>query len=584
MHYLAPVVTDIQAQPVPTAGGTVTLVGSNFGPSTETSNNVVITYGGNPCTIVSGDHTTVACYVSAGTGGNYDVAVTVGPGVNTSPATFTDVSTISYVAPEITDITQDIPTSGGPATITGSDFGTDKTALTVEVNGSPVNVAYALGSSVVVDIPVGTGAFYGVSVTAGPTDHKQSATFATGAPLGTSYGAPMVYKITPPDEETSGGVLSITGVNFGADSNTIHVYLVGSGVCEVQENPTHEQVVCLVPPGTGAPYDLLISVGPVGNARNNTNTTAFRYDAPVVTDVAGLSVSTLGGSITFTGSNFGSSTSTVWVTFGDTNQYTCTPFAVSDHVLACDVPAGVGANFPITIVVGPADVAELRQNATGLDSTFINYIEPSISSVANDVPTAGGPLTILGQGFGSRSEDVSVIFYHAATIPNGEQGTPCAVDSVTDDQILCTVPASTGQTYYLTVTAGPSLVEAYSQNSGSTATVPFHYVRADIQSVSGSPVPTEGGSLTIHGSNFGSSKDTISVTYGSSSCAPSEAGDDYFVCDITAGSGATYDLTVKVGPAGNEWTATGTAEFGYAGNVIYFVFFPFFFFLPLPCL
>lgn len=554
---------------MPTIGGVISLTGTNFGPSAESATNVKVTYGGNVCAVepANSGHTLIVCDVPAGTGAGYVVDVTVGPDTNTQAAEFAGAHTISYAGPAVSSVPQDISTRGARITLQGSNFGTNLADVRVFLDEQPLNVAGGDNTHIVVDIPAGTGLYYPLRVDIGPTGYDTNATF--GVQTGISYGEPIIFQITPPEDETSGGVMTINGLNFGSSINTINIYIVGVGSCDVEIPPTQEQVICQVPPGTGAPYDLLISVGPIGNARNNTNATAFSYDAPSVFGVHGLPVPTTGGIISLVGNNFGASTSTAWITFGDSDEYSCEPQTVSKTLIICQVPAGTGNAFPLKVVVGPAADSVLRQNATQPGGPYtISYAAPTLSGVSDDVPTAGGLLSISGASFGTVKADVSVVFYPTST-PSG-QSVNCPVSDVTDGIIVCSIPKGTGQTYYLFVSVGPALAEAHTQD---TSYIIFHYAQPSVVGISGSPVPTSSGQLSIYGSNFGDAKLLIKATFSfesaTVSCDVTDAGDSYFVCSTPLASGLSHTLAITVGPTSNEWTAAGVpTTFAYAAPTL----------------
>lgn len=563
---LAPSVTSIVGSPVKTSGHTITIGGTNFGPSYL---DATVKFGPSSvvCTLdpTGFEQTQIVCNVPAGTGQNYALSVEIGPEAgNTQFATFEGASTISYASPVVTGITQDISTEGGIATITGRNFGSDDDEVTVHLNGVLVS-GISVGDTVITfPVPAGTGAYYPVSVSVGPAPNAADATFETSQ-TGTSYAHPSISHIYPPEEGTEGGVMTIIGDNFGTSVSTINIYIVGAGVCVVTQNPTDQVVTCEVPPGTGAPYDLLLSVGPVGNAQNSTNPDAFKYEDPVVESIHGVPVPTTGGVITLAGSNFGSLTSTAWVTFGDTYEFSCGVQAARQTTLECLVPPGTGTDYKIKVTVGPAADSPLIQFATPA-SIKISYEKPVIDSVETHLPTTGGFVTVMGSGFGTDSSVVTATYSAAGPVRStGSISCGIAPGDVQDGQIICSVGAGTGKVYYLSVVVGPADHTQSAENTGQ-----FGYLQPIVDGVSGTPLDTTGGSLSIYGSNFGATKTEIIATYnsGGSSCEVTDAGHDYFLCDISAGSGKSYDLTITVGPLLNTWGVSGEAKFGFTGLCI----------------
>lgn len=126
----------VSSTTAPTTGGQITISGSSFGP---TGTSVCVLIAGQTCSDGSVTaHTTITCTVSAGTGSDQVVEVTIPcPGGQTSSKTIFSYSGLcvstfffSLVAPSITSVTS-APTQGGSVTITGLNFGPSSSGMSV---------------------------------------------------------------------------------------------------------------------------------------------------------------------------------------------------------------------------------------------------------------------------------------------------------------------------------------------------------------------------------------------------------------------------------------------------------------------
>jgi len=140
--YQNPTVSSITS--VPTAGGTVTITGTNFGPagsaalSASAGGSIVV--AGKACTsgTVSVAHTKITCTQLEGTGGGKDVTVTV----STLSSGTTGNGKFSYELPTIS--TKSLGSFlGYTTTFTGSNFGLLDTALTVTITPSAGGASFA---------------------------------------------------------------------------------------------------------------------------------------------------------------------------------------------------------------------------------------------------------------------------------------------------------------------------------------------------------------------------------------------------------------------------------------------------------
>ncbi|HYD49457.1 MAG TPA: IPT/TIG domain-containing protein [Terriglobales bacterium] len=201
-------------------------------------------------------------------------------------------------------------------------------------------------------------------------------------------------------------------------------------------------------------------------------------------------------------------------------------------------PPGEGKRLPVSV----------QRGAATSNVVYFDYLSPTIASLnATTAPAAGDvTLTISGGNFGSQPS-VSIGDY------------PCNVSSKTHNLIHCTVSAGQG-------TALPLIVRT---PAGVSNTVLFSYEALiggpEVSQISPASGPTLGGTtLTINGSNFGTSG--ASVTIGPWSCPVSSQTPNQIICTTTSGSGHDLAVIVRVGPTAStnsvRWSYNSPLLFG----------------------
>jgi hypothetical protein len=129
--YNSPIVSTVAPNSVPTSSlVSVTLVGSNFGPNSPQNDPAAVKVGLSSGTVISrsSEHASLTLRPSSGTGMLRTVFVTVSNLVNSLTASF------SYSAPTISSVVPSVVKhSGSTITITGTNFGTDASLLSVQI-------------------------------------------------------------------------------------------------------------------------------------------------------------------------------------------------------------------------------------------------------------------------------------------------------------------------------------------------------------------------------------------------------------------------------------------------------------------
>lgn len=332
LNYNPPAVTSISS--VSTDGGTAIIVGKNFGPTgTALSVSVnSVTYTG----ITAINHTTCSVNVGSGVGSNYPVSVTV------AGQTSLSLNLFAYRPPVMTSSSVILPTMG-PSTviITGQNFGTVNGLVNVSLNG--VNCGGVLiYNSTYLTCSVSNGAG-GINLPASITVGNQMTT----NPSFFSFQPPLISSVTPVG--TNGGIINITGSNFGNNVQLVTV-TVGAVTCSpVSLVISHTLLQCNLPGGTGSAA-LTVTV----NGQSNSVYT-YTYSPPSVTFTS--QPSTIGDTLTITGLNFGSTLADISVTrctnvqFNTVNSINCTVSSGSGEVnimshIVCDrqLQSGIGSD------------------------------------------------------------------------------------------------------------------------------------------------------------------------------------------------------------------------------------------------
>ena len=258
--------------------------------------------------------------------------------------------------------------------------------------------------------------------------------------------------------------------------------------------------------------------------------------------VTGISpaAAAIGGQVTITGANFGSTAGTV--IFHGT---AATPANWSATSITVNVPSGASSG-PVLVSAG------------GLDSNEWNFtVVPSVISVSPASGSAGTQVTILGSGFGATSGTVWL------------GSTPGSVVSWSNSQVVATVAAN-----------AVSGVAEVQQSGFSSNSVPFTVATPTISSLSSTSV-LPGAQVTINGSGFGAAQGSGQVWLGTAYGSVQSWSNTQVVAAVAAGSmsgnarvlqggvwsnavGLSIDalqitgITPNSGTAGTSVTFTGT--------------------------
>lgn len=453
--YVAPTLTGIAPVEGPTSGGTtVALTGTGLSAASA------VTFGGTPATAVTPTADGLSVTAPAHAAGPVAVAVTL-PGADPAPLAFTYLedgsdATVDGVDPD------ELPTSGGTVTVTGSGLG-DAIGMTV-------------GGIEVTDFDATDGAVTGtVPATETPGEQDVVLIFPAGeVPAGTvTLVAPAVTGIAPASGVTSGGTpVTVTGTGLGAATG---LTVGGAPVTDlvVVDGTT---ITGTTPPGVPGAADVVVELPGADAVLDDGYTYLDDGTDATVTGLAPATVSTAGGTV---------------VTVTGTGLQNVTGATVGG-VLATDVVVSedgteVQVTVPPSETGGPATVT-LWFPAGTVVAGSVTYVAPTLTDFdPGSGPQAGGtPVTLTGTGLDAAT---GVTF----------DGVAAELVTVGPDAIDVLAPAHAPGVVDVVVTlpgADAVAVEAYTYLVDGS--------EADVTGLAPLTSPTSGGgTLTVSGTGLG---------------------------------------------------------------------------------
>ena len=358
------------------------------------------------------------------------------------------------------------PTSGPVGTnvkIKGEHFGTTRGSVTF--NGTSATVESASDwedEKIQVEVPEGATTGNVVVTTSGGQASAGVTFTVTEAPSG-----PTIDKLEP-DSGPTGTEVKIKGTNFGS-SGTVTF----NGVTASQINWTDKKIRVNVP-STATTGNVVVT--PTGEEASNGVTFTVTAGVPSISKLEPDSGPVL-TQVKIKGSNFGDQEGTV--TF---NGVTNDPSRWNHDIIHAQVPSGAQSGPVVVTTAG-------GQSSSGVTFTVTNTPPaPSISNLDPSSGLVGASVTIEGSNFGTTSGTVTF------------NGTTASTTSWASDEIQTKVPSG--------ATTGPVVVRTSGGQSSAgvtfTVTLPAPVIsRLD---------PNSGlvdASVTIEGSNFGSSSGTV---------------------------------------------------------------------------
>ncbi len=293
---------------------------------------------------------------------------------------------------------------------------------------------------------------------------------------------------------TSGPVgtsVTITGSSFGSNQGSSTVKFNGTTATATSWSAT--SIATTVPTGatTG---NVVVTVS--NKASNGVNFIV----TPHITSLS-LTSGAVGASVTITGTTFGSTQGLSTVKFNGTAG---TPTSWSPTSIVLPVPTGA--------TTGNVVVTVSSQVSNGVNFTVVPA--PSISSLSPTSGAFGASVTIAGSNFGSTQGNGTVSF-------NGSASTPTSWSATT-----IVAPASSW-------TTGNVIVHASGVDSNG---VTFTVVPAPSISALSPTSGAVGASVTITGSNFGSTQGNGTVSFNGTASTPTSWSATSIVVPVPSGA------------------------------------------------
>jgi hypothetical protein len=498
-------------------GGTLlTIVGTGFKPSLNSSYAQTVTIDGSACEIQSSSGTEITCITSKQTVSS-TITVEVESQTTASDAFLYDPNISPIITSHTPDyastiVTTEIVLTGTLLDSTTSDevtvfvgtvecyvFSASATEVKCNLNGGPKGTATLVltvpgrGNSVVEDFPLK----YEVS----------SITPQTGSPLG-------------------GTLLTITGKGFSTLTSQTLIQLSDKIYCEIEGTPTIEQLQCRTPAQGSQSSSVTVAV--LGRIQElaDCSDCSFAYSSSVQPTVSSLSASsgTAYSSLEINGSGFGTDASLVHVTIGTEATVT----GVNDSQITVTVSNWAAGSYAVKVTV----------DDKGTASGSLTYeIKIDVTAVTpSQVSQGGADLVLTGTGF-----------QQGLTVTVGS--TACTVTSVTLEQVECKVAAySSDETAHaISITQSSSTFTCSSLSACGVsflASLTFQLTSATLTS----------GTLSIIGTGFTSTQADIKVTIG-------DAG----YCVVTAATTTQIDCSAHLA-AGSQAVRVHIAGAGYASG------------------
>jgi Glycosyl hydrolases family 31/Ricin-type beta-trefoil lectin domain/Domain of unknown function (DUF5110)/Carbohydrate binding module (family 6)/IPT/TIG domain len=329
-------------------------------------------------------------------------------------------------------------------------------------NDAGTGLGYQTGQSTNTPVTYTENASAGSStVTVGPATGSYS-----GEPANRSYTVDLVDLSKPTSVQINGATLAASGWTYNSATSTVQIPV----------------------PATAVGQSVTVT---------QTGGSAVSLGEPPAVASSSLNTASAGQQVTLTGSGFGASRGSGYLTFSDggttwgapVDQATFTVDSWSNNSVTFTVPSPSGTSGQWAVVPGTTATVSLTsasgQTSNTEDIAVANgstAITPAVTSVTPASASAGQIVTISGTGFGA-SQGGNYITFNDNSINWGAPGDAASftLDSWTNSAITFTVPSPSGST------------NQWSVAPGSTATV----------SVTANGLTSNAGSLAIPSSTAG---------------------------------------------------------------------------------
>lgn len=324
------------------------------------------------------------------------------------------------------------------------------------------------------------------------------------------FADPVIAELAPLALPTSGGIINITGQDFGVSGTVVLDFGDVLRPCEVLLW-NHSSILCRVPAGEQDEFRLFVEV-----SGKSTDDIVLSYMPPVIFNVTPGIVGTAGGTvITLHGENFGLPAGGQVLIGEDL----CVPVDWNHTSVRCRAPEGEGLRVPIVLFTGEQASGGA---AVGTDAdVYLDYFGPQLHEaqpLSEPLTIGGWPLQLQGSDFG-RTADVFVADSASRSL-NGlavaGMGARCPVVQRSHTQLTCTAPAGLGSDVIVHVVVA--------DQTSNVAT--FSYAPPVVDSVTPNVFDAHASmQLTVAGRNFGTQlPQHFAVTVDGRPCTDGSAG------------------------------------------------------------
>ena len=343
-----------------------------------------------------------------------------------------------------------------------------------------------------------------------------------------SCATPTISEINPL-QVTATDLITITGTGFSLE-DTLNEVTVGPVTCDVSQS-NENSIKCTLQSNNdtriGIPYYVQVNVKNKGYALNTIQKDFNRHAIalPHISRIRPTSGSTNGGTrLTIEGGGFDGNPEDITV-----DGAVCMVESVQYDTIHCTAKASSPATRNVSVTVMVSGQVITAKCVSNCEFTFSAAQTPEVLSLSpNTITSDRESVTIIGTGFGSRSDGVIVAI--------GKVDDVCSMVSVTDTEITCIVSG---------VHAGTQQWSVHISGKGY-ASLPSATVAVDgsIEPV----VPPTGGVnggnvITITGLGF--NKENISVAIDGSQCEIIDINATSLTCQVPAGSSGEKEVVVK---------------------------------------
>ncbi|KAH3746092.1 zymogen granule membrane glycoprotein [Pelomyxa schiedti] len=509
--YAAPQI--IQMEYVPTTGSTsFRIKGSNFGP--DSSATILASIDGNSSWVKTSwlNENFVECPIPSGSGLNHTISVNVA-GQKSKEYLF------SYKYPQIETVSSANTDQSTEACIFGTNLGPSGTHSEVKIGTSTwTTTTSASDTRICFKPPEGVGVNLTLQLRIYATRQNQTVTYK-----GFSYQAPVISLVSTANCCTE-SIIHVYGTNFGPIGTPVNVSVRNAPCRNSSVSSAHRVISCVPAVGVGRLYPVRISI-PGYTVQSDD---AFSYSVPTIVAIGTFTDEHGNVKLRITGTNFGPEGTVVTVTTNTNKSCNSPQVTVNCTEIQClyATPSQ------------PVNYLQLTVPASSTHSQTIEFLNMSIPSPilynASTTTTKGGEIYIYGENMG----------YTGATLSVTIDGHICdsAQVDIPHSRIKCSAQAGVGASLLVIV----KVLYGTSTWQQGMAYI-FSYAAPTIKAVS--DVSTTGGGITINGTNFGDSVESIFLSVNSKACDNVQFVTPHtsVQCQVTPGVGANLPVKLRVG-------------------------------------